>query len=85
MFQSIVISCYCTLLFGSASVLCSDPASNQKLDKCAESSEIVVVPEGGAIKKPLKQIYAELKQNVKFIREKCGEVCDTTKIGVPGG
>lgn len=35
-------------------------------------------------KKSSKEMYAELKENLKSIKESCGEVCDTEKTGVPG-
>ena len=31
-----------------------------------------------------KELYAELKENLKSIKESCGEICDTGKTGVPG-
>lgn len=35
-------------------------------------------------RKSNKELYAELRENLRSIRESCGEVCDTDKTGVPG-
>ena len=44
---------------------------------CDEANEIPAT-------KSSKQLYSELKANLKSIRESCGEICDTSKTGVPG-
>ena len=50
---------------------------------CAEEDRCTENEISGTAKKSSKQIYADLRQNLALIRESCGEVCDTTKTGVP--